>query len=252
MNITPQALIIEQMLHQAETEANHREYEKEMIIYNMVKNGQINELLASQSSLRDAGLGTLSNNAVRNFQYHFTICAAVCARLCIEAGMNLETAYTLSDYYIKKADTLKDVDSIVDLHKQLLLDYASRMRVRKPHKSYSTNVKHTLEYINNHIHKELSIDIISNALHINKSYLCTVFKKETSMTIGSYIEQHRIELACTLLSASQLSYTEIYQSLCFNSQSYFTKIFKKNTNMTPSEYRHKYYQKSFKENEQGT
>jgi len=249
MKKTPQSIIIENMLLEAEAEAHHREYQKEMVVYNMVKNGQVSDLLEDTSSLRDAGLGTLSNNAVRNFQYHFTICAAICARLCIEAGMNLETSYTLSDYYIKKADALTDVDSIVALHKQLLLDYASRMRVRKPHKSYSTNVKKAFEYINSHIHKELSVDILSNALHINKTYLCTVFKKETGMTIGAYIEQHRVELACTLLSSTELSYTDIYQSLCFHSQSYFTKIFKKNTNMTPSEYRSKYYSKNFKEDE---
>lgn len=223
---------------------NHRDYEDEMFIYNLVAKGLVEELKNQKSGLCDPGLGKLSSNNIRNVQYHFAIGTAICSRFCIEAGLNLETAYTMSDLFIRKADLMNSIEEISALHKEMLLAYANKMNMLNNTKNYSHHVKQVLEYIDNHLHTPLSITDISDALFLNKSYLCTLFRKETGITIGNYIEEKRIHLAMTYLTDTNFSYTEIYQHLCFSSQSHFSKTFKKRTGMTPGEYRKKYYRKS--------
>ena len=56
-----------------------------------------------------------------------------------------------------------------------------------------------MEYINNNITSELSIDIIAKEVHLNRSYLMHRFKAETGYTIKEYITEKRFFLAGRLM-----------------------------------------------------
>lgn len=57
-------------------------------------------------------------------------------------------------------------------------------------------VQNILKYINDHLTEEnLSIDEISQAAFLNRSYLMHLFKEETGYTIGKYISEKRLFLA---------------------------------------------------------
>ena len=58
------------------------------------------------------GLGKLSDNALQNFKYHFVITTAIVARYCIKGGMELPKAYSISDFYIQKADRMKRIEDV--------------------------------------------------------------------------------------------------------------------------------------------
>lgn len=51
-----------------------------------------------------------------------------------------------------------------------------------------------MEYINNHITEDLSIDTIADAMFLNRSYIMHLFKAETGYTIGQYITKKRLFL----------------------------------------------------------
>ena len=51
-----------------------------------------------------------------------------------------------------------------------------------------------MEYINNHITEDLSIDTIAGSMFLNRSYLMHLFKSETGCTIGKYITEKRLFL----------------------------------------------------------
>ena len=70
----------------------------------------------------------------------------------------------------------------------------------------------------------------------NPTYLATVFKRETGLTIASYIMHRRIDTACNMLRYSEYSASQISEILAFSSQSYFIRCFKQIKRMTPYEY----------------
>jgi AraC-like DNA-binding protein len=76
---------------------------------------------------------------------------------------------------------------------------------------------------------------------MNHTYISTLFKKETGVSINAYIMDKRLEEAALLLSESERPVMEIAATLAFNSQSYFTLLFRKRYGKTPKDYRKEHY-----------
>ena len=49
-------------------------------------------------------------------------------RFCMEGGMPMEEAFSLSDEYIRRMDCCNNMAEIVYIHDQMALDYVCRMR----------------------------------------------------------------------------------------------------------------------------
>lgn len=78
-----------------------------------------------------------------------------------------------------------------------------------------------MEYINNHIAEDLSIDTIADAMFLNRSYIMHLFKTETGYTIGQYITKKRLFLTNQYRSQG-LSLTEsCYKSGFRNYSAYY-------------------------------
>ena len=77
---------------------------------------------------------------------------------------------------------------------------------------------------------------LADHVSLNPTYLATVFKKETGLTIATYIMRRRIDTACNMLRYSEYSASQISEILAFSSQSYFIRCFKQIKGMTPYEY----------------
>ncbi len=102
---------------------------------------------------------------------------------------------------------------------------------------YHGMVADVVAYIHDHLTQGVSLDAVAHALHVNKFYLCRLFKRETGMTVGSYINSARIALAKRLLRNGGKSVTFIASECGFNELSVFTRNFKKEVGMPPTEYR---------------
>ena len=57
-----------------------------------------------------------------------------------------------------------------------------------------------ISYINEHITEDISIDSISSAMFINRSYMMHLFKSETGYSIMKYIERKRLYTANSLIN----------------------------------------------------
>ena len=97
------------------------------------------------------------------------------------------------------------------------------------------NVKKYLRH--NYMLYDVSLDSISDILHINASYLSMLFKKSVGVNFVDYLTTLRIQAAKALLSDPFLSAAEIANMVGYESPNYFTRVFKKNTGLTPTEYR---------------
>lgn len=218
-------------------------YNPELEFYSEIKNGNVEKVreLCREALIDKPGLGVLSLNSAQNMKYHFSITTAMVARYCIEGGMDLADAYSLSDFYIQKADLCKTAKEVSDLHPIMCEDYAVRMKKMRKKKVCSLAIANCLDYIYDHLHTRITIESLAEHVHLNTSYLSRLFKKEMGVSVSEYIQDKKIETSKNMLIYSDYNIAQIASILAFPSQSYYTKVFHEKTDMTPSHYRTLYF-----------
>jgi two-component system response regulator YesN len=92
------------------------------------------------------------------------------------------------------------------------------------------------QYIQQHYQQEISLQSISQFVHLSKNYFANLFKKEVGESFLEYVTRVRIEKAKVLL-AGEMKAAEVGQLVGISDPKYFSKVFKKITGATPSEYR---------------
>lgn len=221
-------------------------YERELEFYNAVKQGDLKKLKKLMVPLEDERLGILSKNPLRNLKYHLITTIALITRFCIEGGLPLNIAYSLSDSYIQQIDLATDKEMISFLHRDLIYDYASKMKDLRSTPGISQAIKRTIDYIVDNIQKRVTLEKISRAVGINRTYLCELFKKETGVSIQRYITKLKIEAAVNMLAYEDFSVLEISDYFSFSSSSHFCSVFKKETGLSPNAYRRANYRQHWK------
>lgn len=92
------------------------------------------------------------------------------------------------------------------------------------------------EYIDKNYGEHISLEDLSNLMHLNEAYLCRVFKEITGGTITEYINYTRVHKATKMLK-NDMTLSEIAYQCGFASLTYFNRVFKKYRNYSASEYR---------------
>jgi AraC-like DNA-binding protein len=77
--------------------------------------------------------------------------------------------------------------------------------------------------------------ILSEELHIEYSYLSSLFSSVEGLTLEQYIIHQKIERTKELLFYDELNLTQIADQLGYSSVAHLSAQFKKITGMTPSE-----------------
>lgn len=94
-----------------------------------------------------------------------------------------------------------------------------------------------LAYIHENYMNKLSLGDIARGIHVNNSYLSTLFKKEMKTTVTGYIQDVRLNSAIKKLDNTNMSITEISSACGFDNPSYFSKVFRDRFGITPRDYR---------------
>jgi AraC-like DNA-binding protein len=89
-----------------------------------------------------------------------------------------------------------------------------------------------LQFINEHLTEEITIDSLSEHFYLSRYYLMHFFKEETGYTIGNYITEKRLLLAKDLVQKGS-SITEACFQSGFKNYSTFSRAFKKTFNTLP-------------------
>ncbi|WP_324825618.1 AraC family transcriptional regulator [Sinanaerobacter sp. ZZT-01] len=103
----------------------------------------------------------------------------------------------------------------------------------------SETIRMGLRFIEENYKDDITLNDVAEFVHINPSYLSTLFKQEMGIAFTYYLTELRIDKSLRLLADTSFSLTEIALRVGFNSQSYFIKVFKSIMGMTPKEYRKK-------------
>ena len=220
-----------------ETDFRHHGYDEEIYQYELIQRGDLRALEVGKTLFEGPTTGSLSDDPVKNYQFLFVASITLACRFCIEGGMPPETAYNLSDLYIRQVEKCASVEAIFALHDTMFRDYATRMQTLRRKDLYSRPVSRCLDYIEQHLQQPLSLRGLSDALGVSASYLSTLFKRETGVAVSEYIRRKRIDTARVLLQYTEFSCMEISEYLCFSSDAHFSQLFHRYVGLTPGEYR---------------
>lgn len=109
---------------------------------------------------------------------------------------------------------------------------------------YDENIEKILEYINENLIEDLSVEYLASTLYINKYYLMHKFKDQTGCTIYQYILQKRLIRAISLMKNGK-NITEACMQSGFKDYSNFSRLFKKTFKVSPKEYKENYMQDNY-------
>lgn len=93
-------------------------------------------------------------------------------------------------------------------------------------------------YMENHYADSISLDTLSELVHLSKDYMCALFKKTTGQTLIHALTNIRIGRARQqLILYPDKKIAAIARECGYESPAYFGKIFKREVGMTPDQYR---------------
>ena len=93
-----------------------------------------------------------------------------------------------------------------------------------------------VEYIENHLEEELSLERLAEEFYVSKYHIAHVFKDNIGLSIHQYITKKRL-LLCEEAIRAKMNITDVYQTYGFGDYSSFYRAFKKEYGISPKEYR---------------
>ncbi len=143
----------------------------------------------------------------------------------------------LSRRFSLKIEDLHSEEEVRQLSREMIRRYSRLVQTRSM-ADFSPVIGKAVAAIRQNLTDEsLSLSQLSEELSINKSYLATLFKKETGTTVVSFINSCRIDRAIFLLNTTSLSIQEIGAASGIPDPNWFARLFAKEKGMTPSAYR---------------
>lgn len=170
------------------------------------------------------------------FYTTFTADCAIYAQIPPKEQANVEKLFE----EVKEYEAIEKYSEILFISCYMkLLVYLDRYAARRP-PSPSGFAAKSIQYINDHIAEEITIDDICAVVHMSKYHFCRRFKSILGITVMEYILKTRLAAAKTMLKEEDHSISEISEKCGFSSISYFCRVFKEETGMTALSYRKKY------------
>ena len=162
----------------------------------------------------------------------------------------LQTPLSVDDHLIRHTilELLSEC-SVGSKISSLLIDSASRHVIAHLLARYSHarqdktsglaqwKLKRALDYIDEHIDQDLSLEELSKGLDMTAHYFCRSFRKSMGMPPYRYLISRRIERAKELLASTNKDVSEIALEVGFASPSHFTTAFRRSVGFAPRTYR---------------
>ena len=164
---------------------------------------------------------------------------------CVQVFCNFSNKSLISDLFAQMLYDVRNPSYGSDKICQDLLEILILRIVRYQHvipvpitSTYMTKeCARIKEYLDINYSEPITLDTLTELTHMNKYYMAHSFAKYTGQSPIQYLNQRRMEAACTLMKDTDHSISSISSTVGFSSQSYFTQAFRKKYGMTPIKYR---------------
>ena len=229
-----------------ETGKTHNPYDQELREFASIEAGDPEQLRRSLAEDYPGEIGTLANDPLRHTKNRAIVVITLASRAAIRGGLASETAFSLCDSYIQKAEECQDIPSLFHLFHAAEFEYArmvQEINAQKdgtPDKAGNPHIVRCKDYIFTHLHEQLTVQEIADAAGLNANYLSGLFRRCENISLTGFMRREKIRLTKNLLIYSRYTYGEIAACLGFSSQSHLGKYFKEASGMTMRQYRETY------------
>ena len=97
-----------------------------------------------------------------------------------------------------------------------------------------------MDFIGQHYERTIQLDELANLTSMTIPSFCRWFKKVMKNSFVTYLNKHRIEIACRHLLNSDEQISRIAQNVGFESLSSFNRAFRKHEGLSPNQFRQKF------------
>lgn len=164
-----------------------------------------------------------------------------------EAGLAYNSTLTFSTNFNEIKETFLNLSSDYSLHNRhpfLLLMYlykifyeCSKTKNKKEKHSKNEYVEQAISFIDMNYHQNITIQTISDAIGLDRTYFYRIFKQHMDVSPSKYLIMHRINLSLKMLEETSLNITTIAYSCGFSDISSYCRHFKSIVKITPKQYR---------------
>jgi two-component system response regulator YesN len=162
---------------------------------------------------------------------------SACLEFMAETGLGFKDV--LDDNQLNIIEQIQLKRSIYEIEAWIQEIFLNASEAFKRNRSSKTSrlIEKVKKYIEENCHdSEMGIDEIAKHLYINYAYLCSVFKRDTGVTINEYLTEFRINRAKKLFDAGNVMVLDVAGRVGYADANYFGKCFKKYYGLAPSKY----------------
>ncbi|MFU0828692.1 MAG: hypothetical protein ACFWTJ_14385 [Lachnoclostridium sp.] len=227
-------------IYQNKEEQNiHNTYNYEHQLLKFVENGDVHGLKNFIKKPIPIKAGIIADSNLRQMKNLFIVTTTIITRAAIRGGLDIETAYELSDTYILQMEKMQNINDVNQLLYAMLEDFTKRVSNSKIPEGISADIYKCIQFISTNTNNHINVSDVAKYVGKSRSYISSKFKAEMGFDLSAFIMRKKLEEAKSLLAFTDKSISEISYYLCFSSQNYFQNVFKKKFGITPNEYRNR-------------
>ena len=127
----------------------------------------------------------------------------------------------ITDYILKPVN-YEEFGSCIDRLKIALYE---KRKIEEQDAQEERTITGIIRYLQEHLDKEISLNILADEFHLSSQYISQLFKSEIGVNFLAYLTSIRMERAKKLLLATSLSIGEISEKCGYADYRVFTKAF---------------------------
>ena len=179
---------------------------------------------------------TYNKDNLERIKPRITELVVIISRAAVDAGANVKDIFLINENFNSNIENFQDLEDLSVWVSNMLQRFIS-LTFEFEKVKHADTVYKVIEYIKENYYRHIPLEEIAQITYMSKTYLSTLFKKETGYSISEYINGIRVDRARSLLVNSDIAIVEIARMCGFEDQSYFTKVFRKTTGITPKKCR---------------
>lgn len=205
------------------------------------------ELYLMPSGIKQS-YATISSNTFKKYWCHFT--ARVGDKSLFEIFrlphyINVKDIDYLTGLFKRlslylKGNEIQDTIRVKSIMLEIIAYYIENSVVEDILLAETESIKklnYVINYIENNLSENINVDKLAEMLHFHPNYFIRFFKNHLGSSPIQYIHKRKMETAKNLLYSSDMTITEISESIGYKDIYHFSKSFKAYTGYSPSEFK---------------
>lgn len=234
----PAAGKITETLYEAKEDMLHNQsYEIETVYLDCIRTGNVKRLNSITYNELTTHSGIMAPTSIRQLKNTIIVTTTVATRAAIDGGLDTDTAFHLSDYYIQSAETTDNIDNLYRLLAQVTYEFTEKVAQCKVPYTSDEILQKAIRYILQNTNTPIKVSDVAEYVGFSRSYFSAYFKEKLGFSLSAFILRCKLEEGKQLLAHTNKSLSVISTYLCFSSQSHFQTAFKKQFGITPLQYR---------------